>query len=400
MERTRQVELAKIRRVDLFGRSDLYEDGPPHELFAQLRRESPVLRTPNPHGGHVWSLFKHADVSAVSKDPGTFSSARGGVFLQRDQVMPLEVNRNVILYKDPPEHNKYRSILQQFFSPRATAEYEDMVRAVAVEAIEAAEGDFVRDIAVPIPLKVLTRLMGVPDEDVPRFEEWTEAIEAAQRSPEPAQAVETFGEMAGYLHETIQRQLGSDTLVRRLRDAEVDGESLDDAELLTFFALLAFAGNDTTRNTVATGMLTLFEHPEALARLRDDPSLLPKAVEELLRFTSVVQWFARTATRDTEIRGQAVSEGELVVLWYGSASRDEEVFEDPDTFDIGRGSTAHHAFGGGGRHFCLGNQLARLELRVIFEEVLRRMPGIELAGDPDRLGSSWANALTALPVRW
>jgi cytochrome P450 len=386
--------------VDLFGRSDLYADGPPHELFARLRRESPVLETPNPHGGHVWSLFKHADVAAVSKDPETFSSARGGVFLQPDQVMPLEVNRNVILYKDPPEHNRYRSILQQFFSPRAVAQYEDMVREVTVEAIGSAEGDFVRDVAIPIPLKVLTRLMGVPDADVPQFEEWTDAIEAAQRSPEPAQAVETFGAMAGYLHETIQRQLGSDTLVRRLRDAEVDGESLDDAELLTFFALLSFAGNDTTRNTAATGMLTLLEHPDALARLRADPSLLPRAVEELLRFTSVVQWFARTATRDTEIRGQAIGEGELVVLWYGSASRDQEVFGDPDTFDIERGSTAHHAFGGGGRHFCLGNQLARLELRVIFEEVLRRMPDIQLAGEPQRLGSSWAHALTALPVRW
>jgi cholest-4-en-3-one 26-monooxygenase len=389
---------------DLFGDAGLYADGPPHALFAELRRESPVLRTPNPHGGHVWSLFKHADVAAVSKDPGTFSSYERGIFLQPDQVMPLEVNRNVLLYKDPPEHTKYRTILQQFFSPRAVAQLTELVERTVTEALDAVDGecDFVADIAAPIPLRVLTRLMGVPDDDVPSFSAWTEQIEAAQRSLEPSRAVDTFGAMAGYLHETIQAQLGAgaDTLVRRLHDAEVDGESLDDAELLTFFALLAFAGNDTTRNTAATGMLTLLEHPEAMAQLRADEGALPAAVEEILRHTSVVQWFARTATQDTEIRGQAIAAGDLVVLWYGSASRDEEVFADPDVFDLARGSTAHHAFGGGGRHFCLGNQLARLELRVLYREVLRRMPGLALAGPVERLGSSWANALTKMPVRW
>lgn len=390
--------------IDLFGDASLYADGPPHALFARLRRESPVLRSANPHGGDVWSLFKQADVAAVSKDPETFSSARGGVFLQDDQVAPLEFNRNVILYKDPPEHNKYRSVLQPFFSPRAVAELEDLVTRTVTEALDAIEGDafdFVRDVAVPIPLRVLTRLMGVPDDDVPRFYDWTAEIEEAQRSPEPNQALDTFGAMAGYLHEAIQAQLGTDadTLVRRLHDAEVDGESLDDTELLTFFALLAFAGNDTTRNTCATGMQTLLEHPEAMAHLREHPEDMADAVEEILRHTSVVQWFARTATRDTELGGHAVAEGDRVVMWYGSASRDEDVFTDPDTFDIARASTDHKAFGGGGRHFCLGNQVARLELRVIFTEVLRRMPDLRPAGPVERLGSSWANALTAMPVR-
>ncbi|MEA2126065.1 MAG: hypothetical protein QOI80_2847 [Solirubrobacteraceae bacterium] len=392
--------------LDLFGDASLYADGPPHALFAQLRREAPVHRTPSPHGGHVWSLFKHADVAAVSKDPATFSSAREGIFLQRDQVAPLELVRNVILYKDPPEHNRYRAVLQPFFSTRATAALEPLVQQTVNEVLdevaEAGACDFVADVAVPIPLRVLTRLMGVPDADVPRFYDWTAEIEAAQRSLEPNQAVDTFAAMAGYLHDAIQEQGGSpaDTLVRRLREAEVDGESLDDAELMTFFALLAFAGNDTTRNTCATGMLALLEHPDALERLIREPEAIAGAVEEILRYTSVVQWFARTATCDTEVRGQPIAEGERVVLWYGSASRDEDVFADPDAFDIARASTDHKAFGGGGRHFCLGNQLARLELRVIYREVLRRMPGLARAGDVERLGSSWANALTAMPVRW
>ena len=387
--------------MDLFGDASLYTHGPPHELFARLRRESPVLETPNPHGGRVWSLFRHADVAAVSKDHETFSSARGGIFLQPDQVAPLELVRNVILYKDPPEHNKYRSVLMPFFTARAVGRWEEMITDVVTRAIDdvidAGECDFVADLAVPVPLRVLLNLMGVPEADLPRFFAWTEQIEAGQRSPEPNAAVDTFGEMAGYLHEAIQSQLGSDddTLVRRLNAAEVDGESRDDTEMMLFFALLAFAGNDTTRNTSATGMLALLEHPDAWARVREEDA---DVVEEVLRHTSVVQWFARTATRDTEVGGVAIAEGEKVVLWYGSASRDEAVFAEPDAFDVTRPKPDHKAFGGGGRHFCLGNQLARMQLRILYREVARRMPDLALAGEPEYLGSSWAHALTRMPV--
>jgi cholest-4-en-3-one 26-monooxygenase len=213
-----------------------------------------------------------------------------------------------------------------------------------------------------------------------------------------------FGQMAGYLHGAIQQQLSSDadTLVRRLHDAEVEGESLDDAELMTFFALLAFAGNDTTRNTSATGMLALLEHPDQWERLRSeaDADSSSRAVEEILRYTSVVQWFARTATQDTEVGGTAIAAGEKVVLWYGSASRDEDVFAEPDAFDLGREHVDHKAFGGGGRHFCLGNQVARMQLRILYREVGRRMGDLELAGEPRHLGSSWAHALTSLPVQF
>lgn len=404
---TTSISDVELDGLDLFD-AELFKDGPPHELFARLRSEAPIHKTPNPHGGHVWSLFRHDDITAVAKDAETFSSYEKGIFLQPDQVAPLDLVRNVLLYKDPPDHSRFRAVLQPFFTPKAIARLEDLVQRRVTKTLDAViedgKCDFVPDVAVPIPLGVLTEIMGVPDEDIPKFYAWTEAIEAAQRSLEAEQAVDTFMEMAGYLHEQVQSQLAdaeADTLVKRLHDAEVDGQSLDENELLTFFALLSFAGNDTTRNTCANAMLYLLEHPEEKDKLADDPDKIDAAVEEFLRYSSVVQWFARSATKDTEVRGQKIAEGDLVVSWYGSASRDEEVFDDPDTFDVERSNASKHkAFGGGGRHSCLGKNLAKLELKTIFTDVLRRMPDIERDGEPERLGSNWANALTALPVKF
>jgi cholest-4-en-3-one 26-monooxygenase len=398
------VDLAEVDLMDV----KWFQDGPPHELFARMRAQAPVRwnlhRVPAGDGEGFWSFTRHADVSAVSRDTETFSSHEKGIFLHPDQVVPLDLTRNLLLFKDPPEHTKYRKILQTAFVPRTVAAMEDAVRArvtrVIDRVIERGACDFAADIAVPIPLGVLTELMGVPDEDIPRFYEWTERIEAAQRAPEPNAAAPTFIEMGGYLHEQIARQAaeGKDTLVTRLRAAEVDGERLDDNEILVFFGLLAFAGNDTTRNTTATGMHALLRHPEQLAAMREDPSIIPAAIEEILRYTTVVQYFVRTATSDTELGGQAIAAGDRVVMWYASASRDEAVFEDPQRFDIARDRPDHKAFGGGGRHFCLGAGLARLELKVIFEEVLRRMPDIRLDGEIERLPSPWAHQIKRLPV--
>lgn len=399
----KHLDLAEVDLMD----PALHADGAPHALFARMRREVPIRWNPNPDGTGFWSLTKHEHITQVSKDPATFSSYKDGIFLHPDQVVPLDLNRNLLLYKDPPEHTKYRLILQKAFTPHTVAKLEEAVRArftkIIDEVIEAGEADFVRDIAVPGPLGVLCELMGLPDEDIDRLFRWTEMIEAAQRAPEPNAASETFLEMAGYLYEQIERQKAegnNDTLVMRLRAAEVDGQKLDDSEILVFFGLLVFAGNDTTRNTQAHGMQVMLEHPEQLVALREDPSLIPQAIEEILRYTSVVQWFARTATKDTELGGQKIAEGEKVVMWYTSASRDEDVFDDPDTFDVRRAKGDHKAFGGGGRHFCLGAGLARLELRIVLEEVLRRMPDLEAAGPPERLASAWANMVTSLPIRF
>jgi len=398
-----RVELAEVDLMD----ERWFAEGPPHELFARMRAEAPVRWNQLPDGTGFWSLTRHADIAAVSRDYSTFSSWKEGIFLHPDQVVPLELTRNLLLYKDPPEHTKYRAILQSAFTPYTVARLEGDVRrrvsTVMDAVIERGECDFAADIAVPLPLGVLAELMGCPDEDIPRLYEWTEQIEAAQRSPEPNAASAVFLEMAGYLHEQIDKQAAEgdeQSLVMRLRRAEVDGHRLDDSEILVFFGLLVFAGNDTTRNTAANGMLTLLDHPDQLAELVADPSLISGAVEEILRWTSVVQWFARTALKDTEIAGQAIAEGEKVVLWYSWASRDEAVFDEPQRFDIHRAKPDHKAFGGGGRHFCLGAGLARLELRVLFEELVRRMPDLQPAGDVQRLPSNWANMLTSLPVRF
>jgi cholest-4-en-3-one 26-monooxygenase len=394
-----ELDLAQVDLMD----AAWFADGPPHELFARMRAEAPVRWNRTTSGG-FWSLTRHAEVAQVSRDPQTFSSYRAGIFLHPDQVTPLDMNRSLLLYKDPPEHTKYRQILQSAFVPNTVRRLEDDVRARVARVIDAAvaKGSFdaVADIAVPIPLGVLAQLMGLPDDDIPRLYEWTEKIEAAQRAPEPAAALDVFVEMAGYLHEQIARQVrdSDESLVMRLRNAEVDGQRLDDTEILVFFGLLVFAGNDTTRNTTANGILALLDHPEQLQLLREDPALIAQAVEEILRHTSVVNYFARTATCDTELAGQAIDEGEKVVMWYCSASRDEAVYEDPQRFDITRTEHDHCAFGGGGRHFCLGAGLARLEVRVILEELLARAPLLERAGKVERLQSSWANGLTALPV--
>ena len=398
-----QIDLAEVDLMD----SRWFAQGPPHELFALMRAEAPVHWNTLPDGSGFWSLTRHADIAAVSRDFATFSSWKQGVFLHPDQVVPLDLTRNLLLYKDPPEHTKYRTILQSAFTPHTVSKLEDDVRAritrVIDDVIETGECDFARDIAVPVPLGVLTELMGCPDEDIPRLYDWTEQIEAAQRSPEPNAASEVFLEMAAYLHEQIARQASAgdeQTLVMRLRRAEVDSQRLDDSEILVFFGLLVFAGNDTTRNTAAGGMQALLEHPNQFSALIADPGLIPGAVEEILRWTSVVQWFARTALKNTEIGGQRIAAGEKIVMWYSSASRDEDLFEEPQRFDIQRAKPDHDAFGGGGRHFCLGAGLARLELRVLFEEVVRRMPDVKPAGEPQRLASNWANMLTSIPIRF
>ena len=389
--------------TDLFD-VGLFTDGPPHELFTEMRSDAPVRWNETEDGVGFWSITRHADIAAISRDTATFSSYEGGIFMNRDQVMPLEVNRNLLLYKDPPDHTKYRKILQTAFVPNTVNALEGRVRARVTRVIngfiEAGSCDFVKDLAVPVPLGMLAELMGIPDENLPQMERWVDEIEEGQRSKEPAAATETFVEMAGFLHEQIalQAAAGEDSLVTKLRNAEVDGETLTDEEILVFFGLLVFAGNDTTRNTASSGMLTLLNHPDQWQMLCEEPERIPQAVEEILRWTSVVNYFARTVMEDVEIGGQAIPKGDKVVIWYASGSRDEDACADPGRFDITREEVRHMAFGGGGRHFCLGAGLARLELRVLFEEISRRMPDMKQAGPPERLSSSWANALTSLPV--
>ena len=376
------AEDSTLDLVDLLD-NDLHTGGPPHAIYDRMRSECPVRRIES-NGQKFWSLTRDAEVSRVNRDSATFSNYRGGIFLLPDQVAPLDLLRSVLITMDPPEHAKYRRLLSSAFTPRAVKSMEGSVRGFVTEiideVIESGLCEFVADIAVPVPLRVLAQLLGIPSEDIPSLHTWTHRLEESIVSEQGSAGVEVFAEMVQYLYPLIQRQAAEaqDSLVQRLRATSVDGESLTEEQLLGFFAVLIFAGNDTTRNTAATGMLAFLEHPEQWQLLLGNPQLMPNAVEEVLRWTSVVKYFVRTATHDTELGGQHIAEGDRILMWLTSASRDPSLNTSPERFDITRSDPQHRAFGAGGPHFCLGNSLARLELRVILEEVARRMPDIQI----------------------
>jgi linalool 8-monooxygenase len=395
-----------LEQVDLMD-EDLFLDGPPHELFARMRAETPVLRGRAAEGGEFWSVTKAADIEAISKNPEAFSSEKDGVFVREGMPMPLDVMNQIILGMDPPRHTKYRGIVQKAFTPRIVALQEEQIRgriAVLIDEIcEQGECDLVERLSIELPLQVIAEMLGVPQEDRQKLFDWTHQIELAVSDP-TVSGPEALGQIGLYLAEKVAERRANpadpDDLTTALIQAEVDGEQLNDFEIAAMFGLLMFAGNDTTRNTISGGTIALIENPDERQRLLDDPSLIDSAVEEILRWVTPVMWFRRTPTADTEIRGVPVRAGDKIVLWYASGSRDEERIPDPMRFDIARGTKNHQAFGGGGRHFCLGNPLARLELKLVFPEILRRLPDMELAGPVGRTRSNWVNGFTSLPVKF
>ena len=306
-----------------------------------------------------------------------------------DQVVPLDLARNLLLFMDPPPHTKYRKVMQTAFVPRTVNRMEDEIRARVTRVIDAiaaaGRADFVQDVAVPVPLGVLAQMMGLPDGDIERMRRWTDDIERSQLDEEGGTALPVFTEMGGYLQEQIaaQAERGGDSLVMRLKKGEVDGRPLDDNEILVFFALLVFAGNDTTRNTASSGLLALLRPPRsvgAAVHASRSGSRTPSR-----RSCAGPRWSTTSAARrpgTPTLGGQQIAAGERVMIWYASASRDGPAAPDPGRFDVTRQSVDHNAFGGGGRHFCLGAGLARLELRILFEELTRRLPSLELAGEP------------------
>lgn len=370
-----------------------------------MREQAPVSWNNSADDEGFWSVTRAADIAAISRDLDAWSSNRRGVFVREDVPIPVDLIRLIMLAMDPPQHTKHRMIVQKVFTPHTVSRQETQIRtrvnALIDRVCERGECDFVSEIAVELPLQTIAEMLGVPHEDRGKLFEWTDRIEAAhtQRTNDGLAA---FGEMAAYLAALIEerRRRPADDLITALINAEVDGERLSDLEVTSFFGLLMFAGNDTTRNASSGGLLALLEHPDQLWRLRQDPSLLPAAVEEILRWVTPVMWFSRTAKRDVELHGQAINQGQKVVLWYASGSRDEALVAEPMRFDIARPSLEHQAFGGGGRHFCLGASLARLQLRVLFSELLRRLDDLELAGPPIRLRSNWVNGLTSLPIAY
>ncbi len=389
---------------------DLYENGgAPHAAFARLRAEAPVHWHERPGTPSFWAITRYRDVERISLDQRTFSSARGSALLKEWTLEELELMHNQLINMDPPRHSKYRRLVNAGFTPRMLKNLErhvvDICATIVDNVAARSEADFVTDIAAELPLQVILEMMGVPLADRHRVFDWSNKMIGFD-DPEYGGASAEIGQTAAmelymYANElAAERKMNpQDDLVSVLMHAEVDGEKLSEAEFDQFFLLLAVAGNETTRNLISGGMLALLEHPAERARLMADRGLLPTAVEEMLRWVTPVNHFRRTATRDVELHGRQIREGEKVVLFYASANRDEEVFPDGKRFDVARAPNEHVAFGFG-PHFCLGAHLARLEIRVMFDEILRRLPDIELAGPVRRLRSNFINGIKHMPIRF
>jgi cholest-4-en-3-one 26-monooxygenase len=387
---------------------DAYVEGVPHEQFRVLRREAPVFWHEEPDGRGFWAITKYDDVIQVSRDHRTYSSATGAVFLFDPPSQDLAEMQLMMLNMDPPKHTKLRALVNKGFTPHMVSRLEPHVREICNRIIDdvarKGECDFVTAISAELPLQVIAEMMGIPLEERQMVFDWSNRLigfddPEFQTSKDDGKAAAMEMYMYSNQLAAARRKNPRDDLISVLLDAEVEGEKLTELEFDLFFMLLAVAGNETTRNLISGGMLQLMEHPDERDRLLRDPSLLPVAIEEMLRVVSPVMHFRRTATRDTEIRGQKVREGDKVVMWYISANRDEDVFPNADRFDVSRTPNDHLAFGLGA-HFCLGNNLARLEIRIMFEELLRRLPDVEVAGSVRRLRSAFINGVKSMPVRF
>jgi cholest-4-en-3-one 26-monooxygenase len=394
--------------IDLFD-PGIYAKGMPHEDFARLRREAPIFFHPEPDGPGFWALTKYNDIVTVSTDNVLYSSWTGGTNIPDMPADGLAVVRTIMLNMDPPQHTKYRRLVSTGFTPRMISALEPHVREITKKIVDsvAARGecDFVTEIAAQLPLDVIAEMIGVPPEDRKQVFDWSNRLIGFD-DPEYMTTAED-GQVAAMEMFFYANQMAADRkanprndLVSVLMAAEVDGEKLSEADFDGFFILLAVAGNETTRNLISGAMHALIEHPEQRQRLIDDPSLMPLAVEEFLRWVSPLIYFRRTTTADTEIRGQKVRAGEKVVMYYPSGNRDEDVFENGETFDVGRSANPHIAFGGTGPHFCLGASLARLEIKCMFEELLSRLPDMQLAAPPSRLRSNFINGIKHMPVKF
>jgi cytochrome P450 len=390
-----------------------WPDGPPHDLFKRMRAECPIHWTSKiteyPEEAGFWSVTRADDVHTVNHDWQTYSSERGGVTGLTHAIMPLELQQAMFIGMDPPKHDRLKALFQRGFTPKRIADHEERIREITVGALERLEGretcDLVNDVAQPVVSRVIHSFMGIPPED---DEIWARLMNTTlgagdpDLNPEGTETVmqrdvpEIFERCRRLIAE--RRENPTDDLTTVLVHAEIDGQGLEEHEIVMGFFLLVAAGNDSTKATYCSAMRALIEHPDERQKLLDDPSLIPGAVEEALRMYPAFAHFRRTATTDTELAGQPISEDDKVIMWYVSSNRDETRYEDPDRFDVTR-NPEHQAFGAGGRHFCLGAALARLELRILLEETLARYPAMELAGDPVFVESAFINQLKTLPVR-
>ncbi|MET0189492.1 MAG: cytochrome P450 [Pseudonocardia sediminis] len=395
----------------------------PYDALRRLRDDDPVSWQDEhavgdwPAGPGFWAVTRYDDVRHVLRSPQDFSSSLGATQIRDPDPDDLPFIRRMILNMDPPEQVRLRTLVTGAFTRRRMEAFSEVVAARAARLLDAVADDggceLTSQVTDDFPLQNLSDLLGVPDADRPELLRWTNRVIGYQ-DPEHAE-VQTdehgrplnprspaaLADMFGYAESLaeLKRREPADDVMTALVQAEVDGESLTDAELKMFFFLLVIAGNDTVRSALPGGVLALVEHPEAYERLRTDPSLLPGAIEEMLRWNPPVLTFRRTATRDLTLAGREIAAGDKVVVYHCSAHRDERRFPDPDVFDIDRTPNEHLAFGQG-PHLCLGAHFARLQMRVFFTGFLTRLPAVGLDGEPRRLTSNFINGLTRLPLRW
>jgi len=413
------ADLTPLDELDVIGPETYMRNGYPHAAWKRLRKESPIHWFDVPGGVGFWAVTRREDIVWISKQPTRFTNGpRLAVF---EEGGPVEGERTFVrqlLNMDPPDHAQYRGKASSWFTPRSIQRRSDEVRRIAHELLnkmagdgEVREGDFVRDLAVPLTLGVLADMLGVPQADWPKMFEWTNRV-AGSADPEfqvdgeegstPFASIEeTRNELFAYFAELAaeRRKDPRDDIVSVLVNSTIDGAPMPPLELLSYFFVLVVAGNETTRNAASGGLLALIENPDEFAKLRADPGLLSPAVEEIVRWTTPVIQFCRTAAEDVELHGKKIRKGDAFCLFYPSANRDEEVFEDPDRFHVDRRPNPHLGFGIG-EHFCLGANLARLELRVIFGELAARLDEIELAGPYDRMRSSFLGGVKRMPIRY
>src|SRR3954452_4659725 len=394
-----------VSTIDIFD-PDTYGDGPPHEAFAELRRTDPVHWQPM-DGGGCWAVLRHADVAHVAKHPVVFSASLGGVVVEDLGPDQLSMMRMMLLAMDPPGHATYRRPLVPHFGRQAIAALEDRVRSICQEVLAAAreQGDveFVHDVCAKLPSQVVGELFGIPREDWGSLQRWAELSTSTQDEEISGGEDASSGsmEMAMYAIEFAGRRRASapvDDLTSLILGTSFGDEPMSDVDFGSFFVQLVTAGNDTTKAMLSSGLHALLAHPDQLADVRADPSLLPGAVEEILRWANPLHYFRRTASEDTELSGTKIAAGQKVAMLYTSANRDEDVFADPQRFDIRRDPNPHLSFGIA-EHFCLGVHLARLEGRVFFDELLAAFSTIELTAEPTRVRSNLNNSFKRLPVR-
>jgi cytochrome P450 len=397
-----------LEHIDLADH-DAFVDAVPHEAFAALRRDDPVHWNPEPDGPGFWAVTRYEDIRHVHRNVDIYSSEIGGTSLEDLEPQYVE-KRKSLIDMDPPRHDELRGLIARRFTPRAVHVWEDQVRrvtrAVLDEALPKGEFDFVEEISSEVPMQIFAEILGVPQS------ERREIIELGDRllgNQDPEYAVEPdeahrelpFSNPAAREMFEFGRRLAAERRKKPKDDiiTQLAFEPLTQQEFDVYFVLLATAGNETTRHTITHGLLGLLEHPDELERLRLDPSLGKTAADEMLRWATPVHHFRRTAAVDTELGSKEIRAGDKVTTWFVSGNRDESVFESPEVFDVGRTPNRHMAFGPGGIHHCMGAHLARMEVQIVFEQLLARVKEIELTGPPQRLRSNFFNGIKRLPVR-